>query len=43
LHRDITSQNILLAERGIVKLAGFGLARVLSPSGAMAKTVVGNP
>lgn len=43
LHRDLKSQNIFLTKRNIVKLGDFGIARVLSNTKSIAKTVVGTP
>ena len=40
LHRDLKSQNIFIAEGGIVKLGDFGIARVLSSDTELAKTAV---
>ena len=43
IHRDINSENILVADDGIAKLGGFGFARVLSLNEKKVKTIVGNP
>jgi NIMA (never in mitosis gene a)-related kinase len=43
LHRDLKSQNVFLSKSGMVKLGDFGIARVLSKTKDMAKTMVGTP
>lgn len=43
LHRDLKPSNILLSKGNIVKLADFGIARVMSGQAQLAKTVVGTP
>ena len=43
LHRDLKSQNIFLSSKGVVKLGDFGIARILSHTKDIAKTVVGTP
>jgi serine/threonine-protein kinase len=43
LHRDIKPQNLLFDDRGALKIADFGLATVIGPSGALATTTARQP
>jgi NIMA (never in mitosis gene a)-related kinase len=44
LHRDLKASNIFLHGPGrVIKLADFGIARVLHSEGSMASTVIGTP
>jgi len=43
LHRDVKSMNLFLAADGSLRLGDLGVARQLSPSTAVAHTVIGTP
>ncbi|KAK2953519.1 putative G2-specific protein kinase nimA [Blattamonas nauphoetae] len=43
LHRDLKTQNIFLTSGNVVKLGDFGIARILSNTGELAKTAIGTP
>ncbi|EGR27184.1 protein kinase domain protein [Ichthyophthirius multifiliis] len=43
IHRDIKSQNIFLTQNKIIKLADFGIAKILSCTRDKAKTFIGTP
>ena len=43
LHRDLKLQNILLAKDGTIKIADFGLAKILKDVGELTKTFCGTP
>jgi len=43
LHRDLKSANILLTKDGHVKLADFGVGRILKNEGELARTRIGTP
>jgi serine/threonine protein kinase len=43
LHRDLKSQNVFLTSAGLCKLGDFGVSRVLSKTGELAKTQIGTP
>jgi len=43
LHRDLKSQNIFLTKANMVKLGDFGIAKMLSSTNQMVKTMVGTP
>jgi NIMA (never in mitosis gene a)-related kinase len=42
-HRDLKPQNVLLASRDLVKLADFGLSKVMEHTNAICHTQVGTP
>jgi NIMA (never in mitosis gene a)-related kinase len=43
IHRDLKTQNLLITAAGVVKLADFGIAKVLKNTGEQARTVIGTP
>lgn len=43
IHRDIKSSNVYITEDGNLKLGDFGIAKILSCTSDVAKTVVGTP
>eukprot|EP01138_Halocafeteria_seosinensis_P002823 gb/GECG01002884.1/.p1 GENE.gb/GECG01002884.1/~~gb/GECG01002884.1/.p1 ORF type:complete len:1178 (+),score=233.70 gb/GECG01002884.1/:1-3534(+) len=43
LHRDLKTANIFVSNPGILKLGDFGIAKVLTSTGELAKTAIGTP
>ena len=43
IHRDLKPPNVLLNNKGFVKLADFGLSRLNLEAGGQAQTVCGTP
>ncbi|EGR33731.1 protein kinase domain protein, partial [Ichthyophthirius multifiliis] len=43
IHRDIKAQNIFLTKNQMIKIADFGISKVLSNSDEKAKTIIGSP
>ncbi len=43
LHRDIKTQNIFIDSEGVIKLADFGISKILEHTQHLASTVIGTP
>ena len=43
MHRDIKTQNIFIDSEGTIKLADFGISKMLEHTNLLASTVVGTP
>jgi NIMA (never in mitosis gene a)-related kinase len=43
LHRDIKTQNIFIDSEGTIKLADFGISKMLEHTNLLSSTVVGTP
>lgn len=43
LHRDLKTQNIFIDSEGTIKLADFGISKIMDHSQQLASTIVGTP
>ena len=43
LHRDLKAQNVFIDSEGTLKLADFGISKILDHTQMLASTVVGTP
>ena len=43
LHRDLKTQNVFIDAEGTIKIADFGISKMLDHTQQMANTIVGTP